>query len=116
MARCLARTRARPKMVAGEIGLTVLDLPPLFHPSPLTAETPATISPISSFIDDDQVSGGTFYSGRRWSTAGGGELFHRSRRADSGSRRYDVYKHTTTLGLLLRSVLRVWCSSLDPCL
>ena len=51
---------ARPKMVAGEIGLTALDLPPLFHPSPLTAETPATISPFSSFIDDEQVSGGTF--------------------------------------------------------
>ena len=102
MARCLARMRARPKMVAGEIGLTALDLPPLFHPSPLTAETPATISPFSSFIDDDQVSGGTFYSGRRWATPCGGELLHRSGRADSGSRRYDACKHTTTVvGILL---------------
>ena len=70
-------------MVAGEIGLTALDLPPLFHPSPLTAETPATVSPFSSFIDDEQVSGGTFYSGRRWSTAGGGELLHRSGLAEA---------------------------------
>ena len=102
MARCLTLTRARPKMVAGEIGLTALDLPPLFHLSPLTAETPATISPFSSFIDDEQVSGGTFYSSRLWSTAGGGELLHRSGLAESGSRRYDACKHTTTLvGLLL---------------
>ena len=64
MARCLAHTRARPKMVAREIGLTALDLPPLFNPSPLTAETPTTISPFSSFTDDNQVSGGTFYFGR----------------------------------------------------
>ena len=68
------------KMVAGETSLTVLLLPPLFHPSPLTAKLLPPFPPISSspsetrFINDDQVSGAFFHSGDRSSTASKGPL------------------------------------------